>query len=431
MVVRSPVRSPVASPVRSVFGGDLSVSLQALLNYGATDAFDFVADQYIRAGTVGPSGLTVTRASDGYAETASGTLVNFGAGVLRRTDKGVLVEGARTNLLLRSQEFDNAAWTLTSNTTLTPTALASPSGAVDAYLLTATAGAGFRGITQAFTGTAAAHTFSLYAKPDSTTWFRLSTFDGSTNLNTYFNLSGAGSVGTSGVGHTASIQAVGNGWYRCVVTRTLAASANCEMRVRLANADNVINAVTGDSTYIWGAQVELGAFPSSYIPTVASTVTRAADEVLVNPYTFPAPFSAYAEYVPGGDAASQNIALAFAVTTSNQQIRIGKKTGGGTNEEAAFYVQNTTDQAFLRHGAGTANVGATVRQAVRVGTNDFASSVGGSAVLTDTSGTVPTIDRIGFGRRLVPDDLHLFGYIRRAAIFNTALSDADLEAITS
>jgi hypothetical protein len=186
----------------------------------------------------------------------------------------------------------------------------------------------------------------------------------------------------------------------------------------------------GDGTsgiFIWGAQLEEAAFASSYIPTVASTVTRAADEVLVNPYTFPAPFSAYAEYVPGGP---QSNALSFAVATTNEQVHIGKDVGAANLNEAQLYVRNNADQAWIRHAAGTANVGATVRQAVRVGANDFASSVGGSAALTDTSGTVPTMDRIRFGTDR-GSTAFLFGYLRRAAIFPSALSDAQLQAITT
>jgi hypothetical protein len=85
--------------------------LRAAEQLGATDAWDFVDNSYMRAGVVTTNaGLTVTRASTGYAETSDGRLVSFASGVLRRTDKGVLVEDARTNLLLRSQEFNVAYW---------------------------------------------------------------------------------------------------------------------------------------------------------------------------------------------------------------------------------------------------------------------------------------------------------------------------------
>ena len=77
--------------------------LRAAEQLGATDAWDFVDGVYVRSGRATPDpGLTVTRASSGYAETAGGVLVSFASGELRRTDRGVLVEGARTNGLTHS-----------------------------------------------------------------------------------------------------------------------------------------------------------------------------------------------------------------------------------------------------------------------------------------------------------------------------------------
>jgi hypothetical protein len=414
--------------------------LRDVKRLGATDAWDFVDARWLRAGRViSAPGLTVTRASSGYAETASGTLVNFGSNVLRRTDRGVLVEGARTNLLVRSQEFDSGAWTKVGNGVTANTGVA-PDGTTTADTFTLNAGVAVTGVAAGlFTSGATAYlrasgitllaqpyTASIYVKSGSGldhvqlrngTAINLT----STSNNATIRLSDGAVTATDG---TTVVTNAGNGWWRIQHTWT-ATAATWYTGLWVWNSTSIASAAGTENYSIWGAQLEAGAFASSYIPTVASTVTRAADEVLVNPYTFPAPFSAYAEYVPRG---SQSAALAFAVTTAGQQVRFGKDVGGANLTEAQLYVQNSGDQAWLRHATGTANVGATVRQAVRVGTDDFASSVGGSAVLTDTSGTVPTMDRIRFGSAL--DGQPLFGYLRRAAIFNTALSDAQLQAIT-
>ena len=426
-----------------------SQTLRTLERFGATDAWDFVDNSYMRAGVVTTNaGLTVTRASSGYAETTGGVLVPFASGELRRTDRGVLVEGARTNLLLRSQEFDDAAWTkFTNAATLTTNATTAPDGTLTAEKITASTSSNNQLIRQGPTIVASTvYQFSVFAKAAEYNRLLLTVWDNVANqfASTLFNLTAgtfvlgiSGNGGNQGVGNfAATMTPLSNGWYRCAISFS-STSTTGNVYAGVYNADTFLNGLptqyAGDGTsgiFLWGAQLEAASFASSYIPTVASTVTRAADEVLVNPYTFPAPFSAYAEYVPGGNAASQNTALSFAVATTNEQVHIGKDVGGTNTNEAQLYVQNAGDQAWIRHAAGTANVGATVRQAVRVGANDFASSVGGSAALTDTSGTVPTMDRIRFGTDR-GSTAFLFGYLRRAAIFPSALSDAQLQAITT
>jgi hypothetical protein len=421
-----------------------------LLRAGASDVWDFTRDQYLRAGSFGASGVSITRASSGYAETAAGTLVNFGSGVLRRTDRGVLIEGARTNLVLRSQEFDNAYWEKrvdSSVTTVTANTHVAPDGTTTADSLNDVSTTNFAEIRNSgaslisVTGSTQ-YVGSIYVRKTTgaTTFPQVYLFSsgGASKTAAVFldTNTGTATARTGAAPDAFSVSALADYWRVQWSITTAAADNLLGMYITPTFASlpvsagaSLDNSVTG-TVVCWGAQLEEAAFASSYIPTVASTVTRAADEVLVNPYTFPAPFSAYAEYVPGGNAASQNAALTFAVTTASQQIYIGNNIGGVTQRSASLYVRNSADQAYLDAGAGTANVGATVRQAVRVGANDFASSVGGSAVLTDTSGTVPTMDRIRFGND-VDNTQFMFGYLRRAAIFPSALSDAQLQAITT
>jgi hypothetical protein len=239
---------------------------------------DFINNRALYAGAdVGnvtqATGYSFTRASDGYYTNSDGTLTNFASGALRRGDRGVLIEGSRTNLLTYSQQFDDASWT-DANTTVSANSTNAPDGTTTADILTATTSTSV-GKSKTFTGTAAAYTCSLIAKAGTSSWLRIATSNGTSTINSWFNLS-SGATGTTEAGQTSTIVPLSDGYYICSVVRTMAATT-CTVFYRFANADNGVTGTSGQTQTWWGAQVELGGFVSSYIPTVAAAATRAAD----------------------------------------------------------------------------------------------------------------------------------------------------------
>jgi hypothetical protein len=174
--------------------------------------------------------------------------------------KGLLLEEARTNLALRSEEFDNASW-IKTNSTVTADGAISPDGTMDAYkIVSNSALLGF--IVQSVSQTTAtSYTWSVFAKAGEYSFcqLRITGTVVPSITRAYFNL--ATGTTTTTTNCTASITAFGNGWYKCSITYTTTSAATASPRFygQVDDADTVSDGTSG--IYIWGAQMEAGAFP--------------------------------------------------------------------------------------------------------------------------------------------------------------------------
>jgi hypothetical protein len=198
------------------------------------------------------------------------------------TFKGVLVETAATNLALRSQEFQPSTWDSKNQVTVLDNQTIAPDGTLTACRMTETTATNLKFISQFNRGVInTQYTLSFFAKADTRSWIFI-TFGydvGGVNNDrgAFFNLAD-GTIGLLLNVANATIQGFGNGWYRCSVTATMTGS-NPSASIQIALGNNQ-RSYTGDGTsgiFIWGAQLEVGSVATSYIPTVASTVTRPAD----------------------------------------------------------------------------------------------------------------------------------------------------------
>jgi hypothetical protein len=243
---------------------------------------DFINNRALYAGAdVGTvadaTGYSFSRASDGYYTNSDGTLTLFGSGALRRGDRGVLIEGARTNLLVRSQEFDNAAW-VKSNATVTADTATAPDGTTTADTVTGVTSGAANSAYQEITAIASVYTFSLWVRAGTATTCAILVRDNTaaTNLSvTAQILSGPGSV-TGSTAVTVSGLSTTE-WTRVSLTSSAAATAGNTLRCLFYPETSVSVNTTSKNNIIWGAQLEAASFPSSYIPTVAAAATRAAD----------------------------------------------------------------------------------------------------------------------------------------------------------
>jgi len=393
---------------------------------GATFGSDFTTNQYQLSGAVYgvPSslpGFTFTRASTGYAQTVAGTLTSFASGAPRITDRGMLIEEARTNLLLRSQEFDNASWVKT-RCTVTADAAVAPDGTTtaDAFVEDATAGSNHR-VVQAMSKAASAITYtqSCYLKASARNFAVLYSEGAAGTARTYFNIangtiSTAAAVTGTWTSPSATITALANGWYRCTQTWTTDTGTYADQYI-FGSADGSTlnyNGVNGQvGFYMWGAQTEVGAFATSYIPTTTASATRAADVAALGSLSLLTGYSLYGEWF--GEA----LPTSARVLDISGSVLI-RRAGSSVSFNGAGRERSRTGGSGLCKAASA--IGASDIEAALNGVTAGAASGTFSAV------TVTTLTFASTG-----SSSYLNGYLRKVIIYPTALSLADLVTLTT
>ena len=357
--------------------------------------------------------------------------------------RGLLLEEARTNLLLWSRDFTNAAW---EKTDVTPTLnqIGIDGGANTACLITEGV-AGVAALAQAGQAVTAGVTItgSVVLKRGNTDWVRVLAVE--TNLTNgaqaWFNLA-TGAKGTvnprgAGTSFTSSIESLGNGFYRCSVSCIPDGTYTVpKIYTVSASADNSTTRVNG-ATYIADcAQIEVGAFATSIIPTTSAAVTRAADVPAMTGTNFSSWYNQAAgtlevEFEPTPPAGTGVVQYAACISdgTSANRIFLRRATAGGSDSA----VVNAS--VFL----GPANP-ATVMAAKTVSRIAMAYDNGGAATaaVNGTNGgpssamAVPnTMTRLDIGSGPGGASAPLNGWIRGVKYYNTRLPDAVLTALTA
>ena len=327
------------------------------------------------------------------------------------------LEPQRVNLFNFSEQIDNAYWTKL-NSTITANSVTSPDGYTNADTLTASgSGSVSHLVTRAITTTSGSvYAFSVFAKKGNTDFIALRHDTGGT-FN-YFNIN----TGTKGAtcDASATIEDYGNGWYRCTVFHTATGGNGGE--IYLATANGVVAfAAAGEFAYIYGAQYELGAYATSYIPTLGAAVTRGADAAsktgissLIG-QTEGTLFVDAANLFPSG---SRTIALLYTSGSAFYQVYVN----------ASNQVRVDVNGSFIFAGGSiAANTNYKIAFAYKSG--EYALYINGAQIATSASTTMPSsLTAYYLGNSIGSEQSGAFS---QALLFKTRLSNADLAALTA
>ena len=349
--------------------------------------------------------VTFTRAStgtfvgsDGVLRTAATNEPRFDHNPTTGESLGLLVEEARTNNLLQSEDF-SSTWT-SSNIAVTTNSVVAPDGTTTADTIAPPAD----GLTvtrflrqNPILTTQQAYTLSVFAKVGTATTNGITLYvSDSTATNIFranFNLfTLITSVGNTGwAAPTATIVPYPNGWYRCILTGvTSTVHVSLRAQIYLSAFGTVPD--TYGSIHVWGADLEAGAFPTSYIPTTTATVTRAADVASITGTNFSSWYNQTEGtlFFEGINPAVST--AAFAVSDGSTNNRLQMETG--TNTRVARVVSGGTTQA----GNNIAyTYGASQKFAMSYVTNSINFANAGTLGTEDTSATIPTVDQARIG----------------------------------
>ena len=353
---------------------------------------------------------------------------------------GLLIEEARTNVFYPSANWATQALTPTSDGWINNVGIA-PDGTNAAMALvpcvTNTVHQFFEVFSLAFNTT---YTYTAYLKTAGYKFASVSLGNSGfpVDQTSTFDLSN-GTIQNQSPNGTATIQAVGGGWYRCSVTNTTAATATGPCVADIIVYDNNGNFVfAGDGVsgvWAWGSQLEAGAFPTSYIPTTSAVVTRAQDVASM-------PTGAWFNAAASSLMAEYMVPLSVLNTTPSNKTAWSISDGTTGNRLALFAV--TSGAATTMSGTGIAGVitnvsavgnvvgGVTTKFAASwdgtTNANTLNGTMGGSAAVGMPSGLTTVV----FGTNgLTTNNNILNAWLCRTRYWPRQLSQAELISVTT
>lgn len=352
--------------------------------------------------------------------TAGGGQPRFNHNPTTRESLGLQVEAAATNL--QTYSATGYGWASYLSATWDSSAAVAPNGQIQAANVTFPSGSQMYMYSSSFGSSGISVTASAYMKYISGAGIvAVGLYDNTQgNKYVYFDLIN-GTISSSDSGATGTITSVGNGWYRCTTTKTVQ-NASGGMSIYASGASNV---------YTWGAQLEVGAVATSYIPTTSAAATRAADLAQMTNENFTSWFNqnqgtmlAYSST----NATNTQVAPFVIEAASPARIRLSYTAA----QYAYALYQNVggsfvSIQTYLGTAVGSFGYCALTYTSTQLNISDNGlAQTAGSVTFTPTPMTYAT-----FGNS--PTDgsvMYLQGHIKKIAYYPIALSQAQVQALT-
>ena len=353
------------------------------------------------------------------------------------TDGALLLEPSRTNNYTYSEDFTKSTWTKL-NVNVSSNAVISPDGTLNASKITSNATAAQAVIiydNAIPTATGSEFTITCYFKASEVEWVQV--FFGSGSIvggNPYVNFNIVnGTLGTVSSGLAVKTEAYSNGFYKITITATAlgtvvspyfaAAKTGTDTRSMATNNWNA-----GDGFFMWGAQLEIGSYATSYIPTSGSTVERVAEtcsgagnDQVINS-------TEGVLYVETSALSNDLSERRFGISdgTSSNVVRVGYTT---VSNRIIAVIYNGSNQAVMTYTS--LDITQNSKIAVKYKANDFALWVDGVERSATSSGSVfpaNTLNSLDFN---IGSGSHFYSKTKDIRVYNTALTDAELVILTT
>lgn len=361
--------------------------------------------------------------SNGLVQSAAINAPRFDYDPVTLAPRGILIEEQRVNRTLRSEDFTVSPWVAAVSGTSTRVNDGAPLGFTRG-LITATSALG--GIRQTHTGLSSGQVYALsFYTESASTSVQIVFENGTANFGSSHFVTINPSGGTAGAltGFTSVlIQPFGSGYVYTLVTAPAGGALVANIEWRITNS--------GDSIWLGRPQFEAGGFATSYIPTVASQVTRTADQAaIVAPM-----FAPWYNQTEGTFVVEAAIPPDRDDPAGNHYFSVSD--GGTSNTIRALDINGT--RAIISTGGVTqldSTVGAeptsAVKFALAFATNNAVFCVNGVLGTADTSVTLPVVNALAIGARGdFSSTSYANGHIRSIKYFPVRLSNAQLQALT-